>query len=205
MKTTLTLLALCLVFVLSACGLGSADFCQECSIPKPETLTKYRTLYVGPCGIQICGFFEIPPSYAHYAETWQDSEFSVSFGAAKRASIGPHSGRCVTVPCGACEIGLTGMMSVQFDKGQLIPYGCGRQVPPLDIIRAETTIGTADTTPIQFKDQAKWSTKGIQWFEHDYVPELTMSDKICDGDYVLFDLTPSCEVLVKAGLAEKNE
>lgn len=168
--------------------------------------TKYKVLITTPCNYRVEAKVEIPDSYAHYRK--DTHQLAAIFGPGNglkyvRGAFGPWDALTVNIPCGACTHSLKGTIYLLDDRIDLIPWGCGRQRPPLLVkeIYATYLKATEGAVPVADKDKIGWSDKPAAInYQYSYIPQITEMNEICDGNPVLFDLRPSCKVLLDAGV-----
>lgn len=192
-----------LVYSLTACGFASDNPCNNVDITL-DGPTKYKKLIVGPCNFRINLQTHIEDKYGHWKENIH--HMSVRFGSNERAEYSLWDSLGVSVPCGACELGITGKVSVMDSKAHLMPWGCGPERPPLNILNVNASYVDRDgAVDIADANSAPWEDTPFPVYKHEFVPETMYDDDVCDGEPVLLDLTEACEPLVQAGVLEVRE
>lgn len=198
----LTLL-LMIVVILCRCGFETVDPNPEQQVVVLGGDTKYKVLVTTPCSFRIEVGVKIPDDYGHYRkDLHQLAGIYGEDGSLKylRGAFGSWNSLSLNLPCGACTLPLKGMISLLDDRIDLIPWGCGKQRPPLlvDYVYSKY-ISPKNGAPVDKESEAQWQdTSPI--YEYTYMPTTTYQEEICDGQPVLFDLKPACKVLLDAGV-----
>lgn len=198
-----TILFLIIASLVSACGFASDDPCTNVDLTV-EGPTKYKKLVVGPCSFRIGLQTYIEDKYGHWKENIH--HMSARFGNNERAEYSLWDSLGVSVPCGACEVGIVGKISVMDSKAHLMPWGCGPERPPLNVVNVHASYVDRDgAVDIADADSAPWEDSPFPIYRYDFVPKTMAADDVCDGEPVLLDLTEACEPLVQAGVLEVRE
>lgn len=198
-------LTVCILCALTTnCGFEKDDL-QDINMTVTNP-TKYKILVVGACSFRINVKAQITAGYEHYKNDLH--QLAAVFGPNEsmkflRGTFSPWDSLSVAIPCGACagDLGLSGQISVLDDRIDLMPWGCGQQRPPLliDYVTSEF-IDPRDATPVDKKDEVEWKDGEPPIYSYTYAPEAASRPEICDGQLVLFDLKPACQVLWDAGV-----
>ena len=189
-------------FVLTRCGFATVD-------PDPtstmiiETETKYKVLITTPCSFRVEVKVQIPEEYEHYKKDLHQLAGIYGINGKLmylRGAFGSWDTLSVGLPCNVCTTPVKGMISVLDDRIDLMPWGCGRQRPPVLVDYVHSVyISPKGATPIDKANEAEWQDENPV-YEYTYMPEAAIQEEICDGQPVLFDLKPACQVLVDAGV-----
>lgn len=161
--------------------------------------TKYKKLVVGYCDFRIDIKVDIP-------DYWKENphQFAVKSAKMERSRYSTWDNLFTHLSCGFCRKGITGMISVLDSKFNLVPWGCGPERPPLNIIEVTSTfVSPTGATPVELEGTAGWEDEPLKVYTRTFIPELMPHPDFCDGDLVTFNLDEACEALVDAGVMEK--
>lgn len=181
---------------ISGCAFAT-DAVYELNKTVQPTDTKYKVIHSGPCSYKVNFVVNIDYGYEHYKNSLHHG--SVRYSKREVATFGSWNELSVVVPCGACQYDLTGVVSVLDQKINLMPWGCGQERPPLSIQKIHSSF--VDTYKKGLED---WGDDKPKEYNHEYYPNLVSDLNVCDGLPVVIDLNDTCEVLVQAGVLEKN-
>lgn len=167
--------------------------------------TKYKILIATPCTFRVDIKTQMAAGYEHYKTDLHQLAAVFGPGGSLKYLRGAYStwdSLGVAIPCGACvNAGLSGMISVLDDRIDLIPWGCGKQRPPVIVdYVAASYIDPKGAVPVAKQNEVEWKDGEPPIYRYTYAPEAASKDEICDGHPVLFDLQPACRVLIDAGV-----
>jgi hypothetical protein len=191
------------IYLITSCGF-TTDGVLIGDTEYIEGPTKYKKLYVGPCSFQINVEADIPADWAHWRNNLHQLVVMPKNLKLARSRYSTWDDLYTGVECSFCTSGLTGMLNVLDSKDNLVPWGCGEERPPINIIRISAKYTDPEgSTPVDQENNAQWEDNPLQTYENEFVPDLISDEKFCDNDPVLLDLDEACEVLVEAGKLEK--
>jgi hypothetical protein len=193
------------VILTSSCGFATDPIPGDTTTIEIEGPTKYKKLVVGHCNFKINVEATIPLEWSHWKENiHQFAVISQHTKPLERARYSTWDDLYTYVDCGFCTRGLHGLISVLDSKDNLVPWGCGIERPPLNIVQITATYTSPKgATPIQNEEDATWEDTPLPTYMRNFVPEIILDDRFCEGDPVMLDLTEACEVLVEAGVMER--